>query len=1161
MLRIICLLGCFGMMSEAVAQIIVNMSNGSTTACEGVFMDSDAGQPAGYYGHNENLTYTICVPTAQSLTLTFSEFCTEPTLDYLQFYDGPTAASPLIGGGPFSGNNVPPAIVASSGCLTITFTTDANVACSGWVAEWEAEMPDPLPPIMSFSPIDPTCSTASAMLTFSYPIPCDSVNAGAFQIEAPNALSIANITPINCVNNQATQYQLTFSPGMNESGIYSFDFVYRYVDPCDRLWILNSEAQMEVNDCPLILNLTAADNPICPNTCTQLIAEVSGGTGPGTYTYLWSAGVTGSGDTVNACITQPTTYTLTVDDQGPAAAATAVITLQTLEPAIAQPDVTLCANAAPIQLTATPLGGEWSGVGVTNPQTAQVEPWAEGGNPRYIVYTAPNGCQDSVFLNVLPIWAGPDEASCPGANDFQLSNPSPAGGSWSGPNVTVDGLFSPAASGTYSLTYLAPNGCSDDKWVNVDVITLPNIDTICRSEPLFNLQATPFGGNWSGSGIVNGYWGEFNAADASVGNISLTYAINGCSSVLDVFIKDIAMPQNFTVCPATGTFTMPPATPTGGTWNGAGIINLLTGLYNPGILPSGFNDAVLYTVDGCTDTVLVRIRTTEVQTLTLQLCPTEEAFSLSFGSPQNGTWSGVGVYPSADTFLFSGVLSGSGQFYAVYAANGCSDSTLVDVRPSLSFTDTSICTLGEPFLLSVNEPGGIWGGNGIVDENTGLFDPGAADVGIQTLYYQSPLGCLDSFEIEITDLASVSFDSLDPIYCYQTSANLLVPDPVGGIFSGPGMVQDTFIPSLAGPGAHVITYTYGYGTCQFSATRNVLVRDSIRTQWQIASDSVCYGEEADLSIIANGGYGDLTYAWSNSSTTDNDLQFVATNSLTVQVITSDGCSDDAIDSVFVYVHPPIEVAFTTSPTLCYAQEGFATVRPAGNGQYSYWWENASPSGADSVTARVGYDYRVQVTDTQTGCRIDTVVRIPGFGLVQAFFTPNPDGGCVPITQPLVGFIDLSTGAVEGVWDFGDGNSAPYSNLSTPENTYLDTGEFTVTLVVSGEGGCTDTFSLPICVAQELRLFVPEAFTPNADGPAENEVFKVYAIGLSEFKLKIYNRWGQVIKELNSVDEVWDGTYNGKPVQAGMYVWDITAKGLDKGRIKYIYQSGKIYLAR
>ena len=73
------------------------------------------------------------------------------------------------------------------------------------------------------------------------------------------------------------------------------------------------------------------------------------------------------------------------------------------------------------------------------------------------------------------------------------------------------------------------------------------------------------------------------------------------------------------------------------------------------------------------------------------------------------------------------------------------------------------------------------------------------------------------------------------------------------------------------------------------------------------------------------------------------------------------------------------------------------------------------------------------------------------------------------------------------------------------------------------------------------VFIPTAFTPNQDGM--NDVFRVKGENLQNFKMLVYDRWGEKIYESENPNEGWDGTYKGRPVQQDTYVYQVTAKNL------------------
>jgi hypothetical protein len=183
------LLGAF----SASSQPEYNMANLIVDDCEGFLLDSDAGDIGDTYDHNENFTFTICIPDADQIIMDFLSFCTEADFDSLRLYDGPDTLSMQIGPA-YSGEEDPPTIVATSGYLTVNFVSDPNVACTGWVAHWytEIEVPEP-PDILPIGNVP--CESNSMIITFDEPQPCDSLYAGAFSIVGPQSPTITSVVP------------------------------------------------------------------------------------------------------------------------------------------------------------------------------------------------------------------------------------------------------------------------------------------------------------------------------------------------------------------------------------------------------------------------------------------------------------------------------------------------------------------------------------------------------------------------------------------------------------------------------------------------------------------------------------------------------------------------------------------------------------------------------------------------------------------------------------------------------------------------------------------------------------------------------------------------------------------------------------------------------
>jgi len=107
------------------------MSNGVVSGCSGTFYDS--GGDSTNYANNENYVYTICSDQpGKCIQLSFQSFAIEKDFDFVFIYNGPSTSSPLLG--TFTGTNSPGIITATSGCLTIRFSSDYTVNRGGWKA-------------------------------------------------------------------------------------------------------------------------------------------------------------------------------------------------------------------------------------------------------------------------------------------------------------------------------------------------------------------------------------------------------------------------------------------------------------------------------------------------------------------------------------------------------------------------------------------------------------------------------------------------------------------------------------------------------------------------------------------------------------------------------------------------------------------------------------------------------------------------------------------------------------------------------------------------------------------------------------------------------------------------------------------------------------------
>tara|TARA_R110000772_G_scaffold6236_1_gene21858 strand:- start:1301 stop:1714 length:414 start_codon:yes stop_codon:yes gene_type:complete len=76
---------------------------------------------------------------------------------------------------------------------------------------------------------------------------------------------------------------------------------------------------------------------------------------------------------------------------------------------------------------------------------------------------------------------------------------------------------------------------------------------------------------------------------------------------------------------------------------------------------------------------------------------------------------------------------------------------------------------------------------------------------------------------------------------------------------------------------------------------------------------------------------------------------------------------------------------------------------------------------------------------------------------------------------------------------------------------------------------------------EVICFAPNAITPNGNGGNEEWIPVLINNNPWRFQVIIYNRLGSTIWESYDQSIGWDGTLNGEPIMAGVYVWYITTR--------------------
>ncbi|MEI6695419.1 MAG: choice-of-anchor L domain-containing protein [Bacteroidota bacterium] len=304
--------------------------------------------------------------------------------------------------------------------------------------------------------------------------------------------------------------------------------------------------------------------------------------------------------------------------------------------------------------------------------------------------------------------------------------------------------------------------------------------------------------------------------------------------------------------------------------------------------------------------------------------------------------------------------------------------------------------------------------------------------------------------------------------------------------------------------------------------------------------SICDLSTIPISVSGSGGIMPYLFTWNNGDT--NTHRNVSPTATTLyQVTLKDKCNQTSKDSVLVAVYPALTLTISANPsTICLGESVHLNV----GGGFKYLWKSsiADPSLPPQDTLHnpivkpLGTTlYRVTAYDSH-GCKGRDSVQVVVHPLLNASIIANPNP--VSIFDPIVHFTDASSGSNAWLWNTGDGFT---SNVSDFYHSYsnLIAGNYHVTLVVSNASGCVDSAHIVVKVYPEIKIFIPNAFTP--DVPSLNNVFKAYGEGLVSFEMFIYNRWGQLLFSTKDIEMGWDGKFQNEAAESGIYVYSIYYK--------------------
>lgn len=475
-------------------------------------------------------------------------------------------------------------------------------------------------------------------------------------------------------------------------------------------------------------------------------------------------------------------------------------------------------------------------------------------------------------------------------------------------------------------------------------------------------------------------------------------------------------------------------------------------------------------------------------------------------------------------------------------ANNCSsdaDTVIVTAIPlptaaiiGLSFT---YCSYENLDTLQGSPAGGTFTGSGI---SGNVFNPSVGGYGTRYITYTVGVnGCSDTAMqlVTVNSVPVVNITALSSSYCKNVTPISLIATPIGGVFSGNGVVGNTFNPSMVSAGYHVIGYS-------FTNANNCT---SIDTQWvkvnanPIAlagsNQSITPGSSITLMGNATAGSGAYSYFWTPSDSfyypavQNATTKPLFTNNNFILTVTdlSNNCQGKDTVSVFTQLTPILSNSVATPSSIC---QGFSSqitsTTTGGMGNFTYTW-TSNPAGFSSnlpnpiVNPMITTNYLVAISDGFSTV-FDTV-------MVVVNNSPQADLGNDTLLCNSNSFV-LSVNNVIGnqyVWSTG----STVNSIQVPTATMSD-GHYWYSITVTNSTNCVskDSIKLSVSKIQEINLGSDTSFCKNSslvlnagsgystylwqDGSSLQSFLADSTLGLGPhlIQVKVYNSYGCIERD-------------------------------------------------
>lgn len=735
-----------------------------------------------------------------------------------------------------------------------------------------------------------------------------------------------------------------------------------------------------------------------------------------------------------------------------------------------------CYDSNPVALNATPAGGTFSGPGVEggyfNPSLAGPGFWE-------ITYsvTNENGCSAlasiMILVNELPqvSLVGPENV-CLNSEPVELTG-YPEGGEFLGTGMEGS-FFNPASvePGSYTITYIYTheNGCQNQASITITVngptqVTINPVGLVCDNADPVELMANPEGGYFSGTEVINNY---FYPAMAGAGSYVITYTYTnefGCVSTSEMAVVVNPVTQLIfeplqDVC-ITADPVQLTASPAGGVFSGNGVVG---DMFYPSEAGLG-TTAITYTYInefGCSSSSVQTINVNNTADVIFNpladVCVNSGLVEL-IAYPEGGTFTGEGVEGN----FFNPAISGTGTFTLTYNYSSneqCqgSASQTITVLPVTEITFElipSVCINGEPVVLAANPVGGVFSGEGVIDN---VFYPENVGIGTWpiTYTYTNEGGCISSVTVDIivSPVPSPIIDPVSPV-CVYSEPITLTATPEGGVFSGTGVIDNTFYPETAGVGTWTVSYSF---TNEFGCSASTSINIEVLAIPQVSIDGVapvCTNNEP-VNLIGHPEGGSFSGMGVENNIFYPALAGVGEWTITYSYTDESGCAGEA--SIVILVNQSAAVTLEAVGPLCQSSGPVALMGSPEGGVFS----------GQGVHDNMFYPSEV-VPGTNTLYYSWDANACGGTASIEVIVNPVPQASFTGEANLCAGtsaWLTVNiTDAGEGPWtlEFGDGSSVVTSDLSyTFEVSPSETTTYSIHSITNSFG-CTSVIDIAVII--------------------------------------------------------------------------------------------------